>query len=52
MVRFNADVGTGSAVAFRPVQRSVEVPLGEQHLAFYEAVNRSDRPVVGRRSST
>ncbi|MFO1072053.1 MAG: cytochrome c oxidase assembly protein [Geminicoccaceae bacterium] len=33
---------------FRPAQRSVTVPVGEQTLAFFEAVNRSDHPVVGR----
>jgi cytochrome c oxidase assembly protein subunit 11 len=47
-VYFNADVGAGLPWTFRPVQRSVKVPLGEQTLAFYEAVNRADHPVVGR----
>ena len=33
--------------SFSPVQRSMTVPLGEQTLAFFEAVNTADHPVVG-----
>jgi cytochrome c oxidase assembly protein subunit 11 len=47
IVQFNADVAPGMPWLFRPAQRSMTVPLGEQTLAFYEAVNRSDHPVVG-----
>ena len=47
-VEFNADVGAGLPWLFRPAQRSVTVAVGEETLAFYEAVNRSDQPVVGR----
>lgn len=47
-VYFNADKGQDLPWTFRPMQRSVTVPLGEQHLAFYEAINQSDHPVVGR----
>jgi cytochrome c oxidase assembly protein subunit 11 len=47
-VLFNADIGADLPWQFRPVQRSLTVPAGEETLAFYEAVNRSDRPVVGR----
>ena len=47
IVQFNADVDPGLPWLFRPVQRSMTVPLGEQTLAFYEAVNRSDQLVVG-----
>jgi len=46
-VRFNADVDPRLPWSFRPAQGTMEVRLGEQNLAFYEAVNRSDRPVVG-----
>ena len=46
-VQFNADVDPGLPWLFRPAQRSVTVPLGEQTLAFYEAVNRADHAVVG-----
>lgn len=47
-VYFNADTGDGLPWQFQPAQRSVTVPVGEQTLAFFEAVNRSDQPVVGR----
>jgi cytochrome c oxidase assembly protein subunit 11 len=47
-VSFNADVQPGLPWAFRPLQRVMRVRLGEDHMAFYEAVNRGDRPVVGR----
>ncbi|MGF1475402.1 MAG: cytochrome c oxidase assembly protein [Geminicoccaceae bacterium] len=46
-VRFNADVAGDLRWSFRPVQQQVSLAIGEQKLAFYEAVNRSDRPVVG-----
>ena len=46
-VRFNADVDSKLPWGFRPAQRVMEVRIGEQNLAFYEAVNRADRPVVG-----
>ena len=41
IVQFNADVDPGLPWLFRPVQRSMTVPLGEQTLAFYEAVRTS-----------
>jgi cytochrome c oxidase assembly protein subunit 11 len=47
VVRFNADVDPKLPWGFRPAQRAMEVRIGEQNLAFYEAVNRADRPVVG-----
>ena len=47
-VYFNADVGDGLPWIFRPLQRSVTVPVGEETLVFYEAINRADAPVVGR----
>lgn len=46
-VRFNADVAPDLPWAFRPVEREIEIRIGEQHLAFYRAVNRGDRPVTG-----
>jgi cytochrome c oxidase assembly protein subunit 11 len=46
-VRFNADVDPKLPWGFRPAQRTMEVRIGEQHLAFYEAVNRADHRVVG-----
>ena len=46
-VRFNADVAQGLPWSFAPVERAVEVRLGEQHLAFYRAHNGGDRPIAG-----
>lgn len=47
-VLFNADTGADLPWRFQPVQRSMTVPVGEETLAFYEAVNNSDQAVVGR----
>ena len=47
-VSFNADVAPDLPWTFRPMQRKVSVRLGENRLAFFEAVNNSDRPIVGR----
>ena len=47
-VQFNADVDPDLPWRFRPAQRSLSVVVGEETLAFYEAVNRADHPVVGR----
>jgi cytochrome c oxidase assembly protein subunit 11 len=47
-VAFNADVDPKLAWSFHPVQREISLPPGEERLAFYEAVNRSDGPIVGR----
>lgn len=47
-VYFNADTAGDLPWTFQPAQRSLTVPVGEQMLAFYEAVNRADHPVVGR----
>jgi len=46
-VRFNADVDPDLPWAFRPKQREVEVRIGEERLAFFEAVNHGDAAVVG-----
>ena len=46
-VRFNADVARDLPWSFAPVERAVEVRLGEQHLAFYRAHNGGDRVIVG-----
>ena len=47
-VFFNADTGATLPWSFRPAQRQVTVKIGEDNLAYFEAANRSDRPVVGR----
>ena len=46
-VRFNADVAGGLPWTFAPVERAVEVRLGEQHLAFFRAHNGAGRTIVG-----
>jgi cytochrome c oxidase assembly protein subunit 11 len=46
-VRFNADVDRNMPWQFRPVQRSVQMKLGEEELAFFEAHNSGNNPVVG-----
>jgi cytochrome c oxidase assembly protein subunit 11 len=46
-VRFDANTGGDLPWRFRPVQRRVDVRIGEETLAFYRAENRSGRRVVG-----
>lgn len=46
-VRFNADTNPGLPWRFAPSQNQLEVKLGEDHLAFYEARNRAAGPVTG-----
>ena len=48
-VRFDANVN-GLDWVFEPVDRSVDVRIGESTLAFYRATNKSDRPLVGTAS--
>lgn len=49
-VRFDASLEQGMPWTFKPVQRSVEIRIGETGLAFYEAHNPTDRPVAGTAS--
>jgi cytochrome c oxidase assembly protein subunit 11 len=46
-VHFDANVATDLPWRFEPVQRTVEVKVGENMLTFYRATNNSDRPVTG-----
>jgi cytochrome c oxidase assembly protein subunit 11 len=46
-VRFDANVTPGMKWKFEPVQRTMEVKLGENALAFYRATNMSDHPITG-----
>ena len=46
-VRFDSNVGAGLAWEFKPVERQIELKVGEQALAFYRATNRSDRSITG-----
>jgi len=49
-VRFDASVDRDMPWTFRPMQREIEVRLGETALVFYEAVNPTDRPIAGTAS--
>jgi cytochrome c oxidase assembly protein subunit 11 len=46
-VRFDASKARGMPWEFRPVERQMEIRIGETGLAFYEAHNPTDRPVAG-----
>jgi cytochrome c oxidase assembly protein subunit 11 len=46
-VRFDANTAPSLPWRFEPVQRTLEVRLGEPALALYRATNMSDHPVTG-----
>ena len=46
-VQFDANVNSRLPWGFEPLQRQVQVRLGEETLVHYAAVNRSERPVAG-----
>lgn len=46
-VRFDANVSPALGWKFRPLEREVHLKLGEERLAFYEATNLTDKPLVG-----
>jgi len=46
-IRFNGDTAQGLPWAFRPERVEMKVRVGEEHLAFYKAVNRSGRAITG-----
>ena len=47
-VRFDANVDHALPWIFAPVERVIEVKIGETALAFFKASNRSKAPVTGR----
>ncbi|WP_299351422.1 cytochrome c oxidase assembly protein [uncultured Shimia sp.] len=49
-IRFDASKERGFPWEFKPVQRTMEVRIGETGLAFYEAYNPTDRPIAGSAS--
>lgn len=49
-VRFDASKERGMPWEFKPVQREMELRIGETGLAFYEAYNPTDRVVAGSAS--
>jgi cytochrome c oxidase assembly protein subunit 11 len=50
MVRFDGSLEKGMPWTFKPVERTMELRLGEVGLAFYEAHNPTDRPIAGTAS--
>jgi cytochrome c oxidase assembly protein subunit 11 len=49
-VRFDGSVEQGMPWIFKPVERSMEIRIGETGLAFYEAHNPTDRVIAGTAS--
>ncbi|APX89363.1 cytochrome c oxidase assembly protein [Brevirhabdus pacifica] len=46
-VRFDGSLDRGMPWTFKPVQREIELKIGETAMAFYEAYNPTDRVVAG-----
>lgn len=49
-IRFDGSLSKDMDWQFKPVQREMEVRIGETGLAFYEAYNPTDRPIAGSAS--
>ncbi|UYV38512.1 cytochrome c oxidase assembly protein [Rhodobacteraceae bacterium D3-12] len=49
-VRFDASQAKGFGWEFKPMQKEMELRIGETGLAFYEAHNPTDRPIAGQAS--
>jgi cytochrome c oxidase assembly protein subunit 11 len=47
-VRFDGSLNGGMPWSFKPVEREMEIRIGETGLAFYEAYNPTNRPVAGQ----
>ena len=47
-VRFDASLNDGMAWQFTPVEREMELRIGQNGLAFYEAYNPTNRPIAGQ----
>ncbi|MCV6595797.1 MAG: cytochrome c oxidase assembly protein [Mangrovicoccus sp.] len=50
IVRFDASKERDMPWEFTPLQREMEIRIGETGLAFYEAYNPTDRPIAGTAS--
>ena len=46
-ISFNTDVDASLPWSFKPVQRQVNVLAGQTALAFFEATNNTDEPIIG-----
>ena len=51
-VRFLSDVGNTMPIAFVPLQKEIEMLIGEPGLAFYSSYNKSARTILGVSSYT
>ena len=49
-IRFDASLASGMPWYFKPMQREMELKIGETGLAFYEAYNPTNRVVAGTAS--
>lgn len=49
-VRFDANVDDNLGWTFRPMQTRMDLRIGENGLAFYEAINNTDEPLTGTAS--
>ncbi len=49
-VSFDANVAPDMPWEFRPLEREMEIRIGETGLAFYEAYNPTDQPIAGSAS--
>ncbi len=49
-VKFDASLARDMPWEFKPVEREMEIRIGETGLAFYEASNPTDRPIAGTAS--
>ena len=46
-VRFDANISPSLPWQFKPLQREIKLKLGEEKLAFYQAINTSNSTIVG-----
>jgi cytochrome c oxidase assembly protein subunit 11 len=49
-VRFDGSLEAGMPWEFKPVEREMDIRIGETGLAFYEAYNPTDKPIAGTAS--
>lgn len=50
IIRFDASLEIGMPWEFKPLQRVMEIRIGEVGMAYYEAYNPTDRPIAGSAS--
>ncbi|MEM8975735.1 MAG: cytochrome c oxidase assembly protein [Pseudomonadota bacterium] len=49
-IRFDSNISNGLVWKIAPTERTADVKIGENRLAFYRATNPTDKPVVGTAS--